>query len=64
MNLLICFLILHIFIMQKKTILFEQSYAAPTLDLYTIPVENGFAQSENAVLGISDWQNDGDGLTF
>ena len=30
--------------MQKKTILFEQSYAAPTLDLYTIPVENGFAQ--------------------
>ena len=31
--------------MQKKTILFEQSYSAPTLDLYTIPVENGFAQS-------------------
>lgn len=50
--------------MQKKTILFEQSYAAPTLDLYTIPVENGFAQSENAVLGIRDWQDDGDGLNF
>ena len=49
--------------MQKKTILFEQSYSAPTLDLYTIPVENGFAQSEDA-LGISDWQNDDDGLNF
>ena len=49
--------------MQKKTILFEQSYLAPTLDLYTIPVENGFAQSVDA-LDISDWQNDGDGLNF
>lgn len=49
--------------MQKKTILFEQSYSAPTLDLYTIPVENGFAQSVDA-LGISDWQNDDDGLNF
>lgn len=49
--------------MQKKTILFEQSYSAPTLDLYTIPVENGFAQSVDA-LGINDWQNDGDGLNF
>ncbi|MBP3424657.1 MAG: hypothetical protein J6K57_06430 [Alistipes sp.] len=49
--------------MQKKTILFEQSYAAPTLDLYTIPVENGFAQSVDA-LGINDWTNDGDGLNF
>ncbi|MBQ2418621.1 MAG: hypothetical protein II281_02300 [Alistipes sp.] len=39
--------------MQKKTILFEQSYAAPTLDLYTIPVENGFAQSVDGQ-GIED----------
>ena len=49
--------------MQKKTILFEQSYSAPTLDLYTIPVENGFAQSVDA-LGISDWENDGASLNF
>lgn len=45
--------------MQKKTILFEQSYAAPTLDLYTIPVENGFAQSVDA-LGINDWVHEGE----
>ena len=31
--------------MQKKTILFEQSYSAPTLALYTITVESGFQTS-------------------
>ena len=49
--------------MQKKTILFEQSYSAPTLDLYTIPVENGFAQSVDA-LGINDWERDANSLNF
>ena len=47
--------------MQKKTILFEQSYAAPTLDLYTITVESGFQPSlEGAFIEdatVETWEN-------
>ena len=49
--------------MQKKTFISEQGYQKPTLDLYTAPVENGFAQSLDGV-GINDWVNDGEGLEF
>ena len=47
--------------MQKKTILFEQSYSAPTLDLYTITVESGFQTSlEGACIEdatVENWAN-------
>lgn len=49
--------------MQKKTFISEQGYQKPTLDLYTAPVENGFAQSLDGV-GINKWENDGEGLEF
>ena len=49
--------------MQKKTFILEQSYQAPTLELYTAPVESGFAQSLDGG-GIKDWENDKDGLDF
>ena len=45
--------------MQKRTFISEQGYQEPTLDLYTAPVENGFAQSLDGG-GINDWENDGD----
>ncbi len=51
-------------IMQKKTFISEQGYQKPTLDLYTAPVENGFAQSLDGTGGIKDWENDGEGLEF
>ena len=35
-----------------------------TLDLYTAPVESGFAQSLDGTGGIKDWEEDGDGLEF
>ena len=50
-------------IMQKKTFISELGYQKPTLDLYTAPVENGFAQSLDGV-GINKWENDGEGLEF
>ena len=50
--------------MQKKTFISEQGYQKPTLDLYTAPVENGFAQSLDGAGGIDDWKNDGEGLEF
>ena len=50
-------------IMQKKTFISEQGYQKPTLDLYTAPVENGFAQSLDGV-GINKWENDEEGLEF
>lgn len=50
--------------MQKKTFISEQGYQKPTLDLYTAPVENGFAQSLDGTDGIKDWENDGEGLEF
>ena len=49
--------------MQKKTFISELGYQKPTLDLYTAPVENGFAQSLDGG-GIKDWENDNDGLDF
>lgn len=51
-------------IMQKKTFISEQGYQKPTLDLYTAPVENGFAQSLDGTGGIKDWENDGEELNF
>ena len=51
-------------IMQKKTFISEQGYQEPTLDLYTAPVENGFAQSLDGTGGIKDWEDDGDDLNF
>ena len=51
-------------IMQKKTFISEQGYQKPTLDLYTAPVENGFAQSLDGTGGIKDWEDDGDDLNF
>lgn len=50
--------------MQKKTFVSEQGYQKPTLELYTAPVESGFAQSLDGTGGIKDWENDGDSLDF
>jgi hypothetical protein len=50
--------------MQKKTFISEQGYQEPTLDLYTAPVENGFAQSLDGTGGINDWEDDRDDLEF
>lgn len=49
--------------MQKRTFISELGYQTPTLDLYTAPVENGFAQSLDGG-GIEDWKDDNDGLEF
>jgi hypothetical protein len=50
--------------MQKRTFISEKCYQAPTLDLYSAPVESGFAQSLDGTGGIKDWENDGDDLEF
>lgn len=50
--------------MQKRTFISELGYQTPTLDLYTAPVESGFAQSLDGTGGIEDWKDDNDGLEF
>ena len=50
--------------MQKRTFISKNFYDTPATDIYTAPVESGFAQSLDGTGGIKDWENDGEDLNF
>ena len=41
-----------------------RDYEAPVMLMHQISAESGFAQSDGAVSSISDWQEDGESLSF
>ena len=49
--------------MKRTLILSGNAYQAPSLELYSAPVEKGFANSVDGS-GILDWEKDDDSLEF
>ena len=49
--------------MKRDLILSGTAYQAPSLELYSAPVEKGFANSVDGS-GILDWEKDNDSLDF